>query len=479
MKKAVISSILLLSFSLLSAKQVNIMDYSVDNKGKSVCTEKIQQAIDELSQDGGGVLYFPQGIYLTGTIIMKSNVHLYIDVGATLLGSKNIKDYKPIKPDYEALRTQVNTHQLLFAENQKNIGIMGKGTIDGQGGSFIPEKSTEREFIRPFIIMFINCDNIKMEDINLRSSAAWMQHYLACNNMQIRGLNIYNHVNRNNDGMNIDGCHNVTISDCIFDTDDDALVFKSTSPRTSENVTVTNCVISSHCNSIKMGTESTGGFKNIAISNCVVKPSIDTTAISGVPVGHAAVALEMVDGGILEKVTISNITVSNSQTPLFIRLGNRARKYKPDAPEPGRGILRNVVISNMIVYSESLLANSITGLPGNYAENITLSNIQFVMNTHGTKEMAGLKVPEAEAGYPRADMFGKELPASCLYIRHVKNLITSNITMTFLGDDERPAIIADDVIDSEIEIKSISGFKEGIEFSKIINSKNTEIILND
>jgi polygalacturonase len=114
------------------------------------------------------------------------------------------------------------------------------------------------------------CRNVLVRNINLRNSAMWMQHYLACEDLTVSGIKVFNHANQNNDMIDIDGCRNVIISDCYGDTDDDALTFKSTSPYTCENITVTNCILSSHCNAIKCGTESTGGFKNITISNCVI-----------------------------------------------------------------------------------------------------------------------------------------------------------------------------------------------------------------
>ncbi len=156
-----------------------------------------------------------------------------------------------------------------------------------------------------------------VEDVHLQNSAMWMQHYLACDHVHIRGIRVSNHVNGNNDGIDIDGCHDVLVSNCIIDSDDDAICLKATSPRSNENVTITNCVLSSVCNALKMGTESTGGCKNLTVSNCAIhKPG-------GARRGIAGIALEIVDGGNLDRVTISNITIDGYLSPIFLRLGNR------------------------------------------------------------------------------------------------------------------------------------------------------------
>ena len=173
----------------------------------------------------------------------------------------------------------------------------------------------------------------------------WMQHYLACENLRVTGIRVYNHANQNNDMIDIDGCRNVIVSDCYGDTDDDALTFKSTSEHACENITVTNCILSSHCNAIKCGTESTGGFKNFTISNCIIRPSDDKEPIFGKPEGISGISLEIVDGGVMEGITISNISMDGPEVPIFIRLGNRARKHMTEAETPPVGQLSDVIIS--------------------------------------------------------------------------------------------------------------------------------------
>ena len=414
--------------------------------GKTLNTGVIQEAINRVSEHGGGTLVFPPGKFLTGAIILKSGVTLEIKKGAILMGSTNPDDYLSIQPGFVALRTGQPTKQLIFAENQKNISIIGEGTIDGQGSYFErAEENDDPGVTRPHLIQFIKCENVTIEGIRLRNSGGWMQHYLACKNLQIKGIDVYNHANYNCDGIDIDGCEDVVISDCMVDSDDDGICLKSTSPAISKNVIISNCVIKSHCNALKMGTESTGGFQNIAINNCVVSPSVDQDPIYGNLAGQSAISVEMVDGGILDGVVISNISISETSCPIFIRLGNRARKYTDDAPDPGMGILRNVSLSHIVATTSSKITSNITGIPGAYAENIMLSDVIINNLSDGSMEEAQIKVKENDKGYPTPKMFGDVLPASGFFVRHVKNITFNNVQVHLKGENHRPAFIFNDV----------------------------------
>jgi polygalacturonase len=270
-----------------------------------------------------------------------------------------------------------------------------------------------------------------IRDIRMRNSAMWMQHYLACDGLTISGLEVYNHCNQNNDMIDIDGCRNVIISNCFGDTDDDALTFKSTSPLPCENITVTNCVLSSHCNAIKCGTESTGGFRNITISNCVIKPSSDTVPIFGFPRGISGISLEIVDGGSMDGIAINNIIMEGPEVPLFIRLGNRARKYTGDAASPAMGSLKNITISNVIAKNAGRTGCSITGLPGYPVENIQISGMMLEFE-------GGVKDPVPAYGVPElADLF----------VRHTKGVSLSNSRAWYILEDARPAIVSVDAPD--------------------------------
>ncbi|MBX3007150.1 MAG: hypothetical protein KF816_03880 [Melioribacteraceae bacterium] len=448
MKKIKCLSIFIIATTILSAQSNyhNVKDYGAVGDGVTLETSAIQKAIDYCSANGGTV-YLPQGKYLTGSLELKSNVDIYISAGAVILGSTNIQDYKEFIPKMKSFNDAFLKHSIFYAENVENISIRGEGTIDGQGSSY---KVTTREKParyknRPYVIRFVECKNIRIENITMQNSAMWMQQYLACEDLFITGIRVYNHANQNNDMMDIDGCKNVIIANCIGDTDDDGITLKSTSFAVTENVVITNCVISSHCNAIKFGTESHGGFRNISISNMVVKPSIDTIPIYGHKKGISGITLGMVDGGILEGVTISNIRIEGTHVPIYMRLGNRARKFYDEQPEPGVGIFKDVMISDVVATNvQSPIGCSITGIPGYKIQNITLNNIRIEFPGGGTSEDANKILPELEDHYPESTKWGN-LPAFGFYLRHAENVSLNNIELRLNKLDSRPAIVCDDI----------------------------------
>jgi polygalacturonase len=415
-------------------------DYGATGDGKTLDTQAIQKAVDAASAAGGGTVYLAPGRYLSGTIFLKSNVTLYLETNATLLGSTDIKDFPKTVPQFRSYTDKYVSQSLIFAENQHDIGIAGRGTLDGQGQAF-PWKEYGN---RPDIIRFVSCRYVHVEDIRLQNSPLWMQHYLDCEFVTVRGIHVFNHSTFNNDMIDIDCCRNVMISDCYGNSDDDALTLKSTADHPTENVTVTNCVLGSGCNAIKMGTESNGGFKNISITNCVIDSWYGRKGFYALPRGIGGIVLEIVDGGTMENVTISNINIKNVHVPLFLRLGNRARPFREGMAKPGIGTYRNVIISNIIASGLERMGCSITGLPGHPIRGITLSNLRFTFPGGGTAEDYGRKVEELEAEYPEAIMFGN-LPAYGFYCRHVEGLRMENVDLALDSTDQRPAMVFEDV----------------------------------
>jgi len=469
-KLLIVISLLLVSSTISSSilgstiNNYNVIDYGAVGNGKILDTKAIQSAIDKCSQNGGGTVYFPAGKYLSGTIYMKDNVNLNISIGAILLGSVDVNDFPLNKCDFPSYSDNYVSRALIWGEGLKNISITGMGTIDGQGAAFKDNKPNESELEklitffddttryspearyinRPYIIRFISCSDIQINGVTMRNSPMWMQQYLNCDFLSVKNIKVYNHVSGNNDMIDVDCCRNVVISDCFGDSADDALTLKSTGAFPTENVTITNCVLSSFCNAIKMGTESSGGFKNISITNCVIRPSSEPVLMYGRKEGLAGIALEIVDGGILDGVTISNITITGTTAPIFMRLGNRARQYQPTIEKPEVGIFRNVVVSNIVASSAQITGCSITGIPDHPIENVTLSNIKINFIGGGTKLQAEIEVQENEDKYPESTMFGI-LPASGFYCRHVEGLTFRDVDIDFKHPEERPALVCDDV----------------------------------
>lgn len=447
----------------------NVTQFGAVGDGAAVNTAAIQAAIDAAAAHGGGEVVFPPGKFVSGTLYLKDHVALRLLQGATLLGSANLADYPVNHCKYPSRSDCYTARALIWGEGLQDIAITGSGTIDGQGASFrdsvaTPEdleeitKTLEQEgrytphkvyYNRPYLIRLISCRNILVENVSMRNSAMWMQHYLDCDFVTIRGINVFNHGCTNNDMIDIDGCRNTIISDCFGDTDDDALTLKSTGARPTEHVSITNCILRSHCNAIKAGTESAGGFKDIAISNCVIQRSSMPQGRTGQAEGLAGIALEIVDGGTLDRVAISNIVVEGTTAPIFMRLGNRARPPRPSDPKPPVGIFRNVSIDNLVATGASPTGCAIAGLPGHCIENVALSNIRITFSGPAPEKVAA-EVPEKEDQYPECTMFGT-LPAYGFYFRHVRGLQLRGIELGGEAPGPRPAIVADDVHDLRIE----------------------------
>ncbi len=428
--------------------------------GTNFDTKAIQSAIDAAASAGGGLVRFLPGKYLSGSLRLKSHVTIWLDKGATLLGSPHRADYSKLatRADYGKL----NFYALLLADGQEDIGIAGEGVIDGQGTRLVadtrhimPQRNPPYadEIERPFIINFRDCQKVTIRDITLTNSSCWTEDYHNCRNLTVEHIKVRAMAAITTDGVDIDGCSNAVVRDCDFDTEDDAICLKS-SDRLCENVLVENCRVRSSCYAFKLGTASTKGFKNITCRNLYI---YDTY--------RSGIAVECVDGGSLENVNISNITITNTCNAIFIRLGHRNRNGSI-------GSLRNVTISDVTAEipnrpreemnkfpadwqghgNHPLIPSSITGLPGAPVRDITLRNVSLIFGgvggkskhkEHQLEDQLG-DVPECADKYPSCAMFGS-LPAWGFYCRHADGIKFENVTLKVKGKDFRPALICDDV----------------------------------
>ena len=464
---------MVLTLSMLSgttyARDYDITAYGAKSDTTVLSTQALQQAIDDCSKAGGGRVVVPAGNYKTGTIVLKSDVHLYLEHGATLYGSTDLKDYRPVKSDYVSLRTQTSTIQLIYADKVSHVTIDGYGTIDGRGLAFQKLSWNDEGITRPHLIRFIQSQDITVRGITLRNSGCWMQHYLACDRVRIEDIQVYNRNNYNNDALDIDGCHDVVVRGLLSDSDDDGITLKSTSPRLCENVRISDCVLSSHCNAVKLGTETNGGFRNINISGIVVKPSADQSSqFFGAPskMGTSALSLEIVDGGVMENVSVSNFTVEGTESPIFIRLGNRGRGYQLREPAKGLsgtgnddtitelipidhvGRIDGVRIHHFQVRNAGPVGCSITGLPGHPVRHVWLSDIS-IHQQGGVKasDLPAIRdsvVNEKAKAYPEATMWGN-LPAKGFYLRHTRDVHFDGVEVQTEAPDARPDFVEEDI----------------------------------
>ena len=443
--------------------------------GKIGETDRWQAEIDRTAAAGGGRVTIPAGRHLTGTLFLRSNVTLELAAGCVLEGSTNRVDYPDVRIEYAELREP--WQGLIVADGQTNVAVVGEGEIFGNGRGF-PHGA---RLGRPQGLLFHRCRGVRVENVRLRDLARWTCYLKECDGCVFRNVTVDSHANGNNDGIDIDS-RNVLVENCDFDSDDDGIVFKSDNAGfIVENVTVRNCRVRSTCSAIKLGTGSHGGFRNILVENVVAGASprewcnaegkgvISEYRVQTWPGSEwtpsllSGIALECVDGGLLENVTVRNVTVERAATPIFIRGGLRygrkfGNKFDLGLPFGRHKRLSGVLIENVKAKATSFTSSSITGVPGLRVADITLRNVDIVVPGAGEAGRAeiGRPVPEKSDKYPEANMFdSRMLPACGFYVRHADNVAFEDVRVTVLGPEPRPAIVTEDV----------TGFKGGVTLS--------------
>ena len=442
MKNIIIAMTLAAAALTAEARVYDIADYGAVSDTTRLSTTAVQKAIDSCNAAGGGTVSVPAGNYKIGSIVLRSNVTLNLENGATLYGSTDIADYQPMTTDYVSLRTNVPTIQLIYADNASNVAITGLGTIDGRGKAFPKLTWNDEGITRPHLLRLIRCSDVTVSGVTLKNSGCWMQHYLACDRVKILGITVINRNNYNNDALDLDGCHNVTVSDMIADSDDDGITLKSTSPRLCEDITISNCVVSSHCNAIKLGTETNGGFRNIIVRGVVVKPSADQSSrYFGLPTGHSAISLEIVDGGSMSNVDIADITITGTESPIFIRLADRRRPYAENVPIDKVGSISGIRLHDILIDGAGPTGCSITGIEGHPVTDVQISDV--TMRHAGGQPVTAAPAAEKIAEYPEATMWGI-LPAKGFWLNHTRNVTFRNVNVITDAPDERPLFVATD-----------------------------------
>jgi polygalacturonase len=451
----------------------NVKQYGALGDGINLDSKAINKALDAAAATGGGTVYFPAGQYLSGSIHLKSNITLFIDQGATIIAA-------PVTAEngYDEEEASINTtyqdsghshwhNSLIWGENLHDVSILGQGAIWGKGlyHDYIKGKQTANKAIALYL-----CRNINIRDISILQGGWFAILATGVDNLTIDNVIL----DTNRDGMDIDCCRNVHVSNCSVNSPyDDGICLKSTFglgfARATENVTITNCQVSGFetgsfldgtykrtvanpTGRIKFGTESNGGFKNITISNCVFNYC-------------RGLALETVDGALLEDVTINNITMRDIvNAPIFLRLGARMRG-PANVPV---GELRRVIISNVIAYNvDSKQGVLISGIPGHTIKDVDIRDVKIYFKGGGTSEETQRQVPEMEKGYPEPGSFGV-LPAYGFFVRHIEGLKLENVELSFLTEDQRPPFIFDDAQGVEMRFVKAQSIK-GIPSVKLIN----------
>jgi polygalacturonase len=463
----------------------------------------INRAIEAAAAAGGGTVHFAPGTYISGSIHLRSNITLQFERGATLEASADAAAYDAAEPNpSDKFQDFGHSHwhnSLIWGENLENIAIVGGGLIIGKG--LVREKGGAGDKA----IALKQCHNVTLRDFSILNGGHFGILATAVDNLTIDNLTI----DTNRDGIDIDSCRNVHISNTSVNSpNDDAITLKGTHAlgyaRSTENVTISNCLVSGYdigslldatyrrtltsapdrdgpTGRIKIGTESEGDFRNITISNVVFDRS-------------RGLALESVDGSHIEDIAVSNITMREvSNAPFFFRIGSRMR-----APEGAQiGVIRRVNISNVVVFgADPRYASIIGGIPGHPVEDVKLSNIRIVarggltldqaakqppdlVNTFFFRATGGVPprepfaTPEREKEYPEPSMFGI-LPAWGFFIRHASGVELNGIDLSTLREDGRPAFVLDDVAGSTFENIKARKAAGALTF-KLMNVRDTKI----
>lgn len=472
----------LISSSQGFAKDYNILDFGATPDGNTLNTLNIQSAIDAAHKNGGGRVVIPSGKFLSGTVFLKSGVEIHLAEGAVLLGSTNPSHYTSIENWKAPSMTDRKMRQwqaLIMADSEKNVSITGKGEINGQGrqlslhidslfyagqidsADYDFVNSRPQFYLRPQLVQIVYCKNVQVKNVTFKDAASWVQTYNICEEVFIDSIIVHSDAYWNNDGLDIVNCKNTRITNCVINSSDDGICLKSHYlGHECDNIYIANCNVRSSASAVKLGAKSWGGFKNITIENIKIHDTF-----------RSAIAIECVDGGILENILVNSIQAVNTGNAIFIRLGER---------NPG-SVLRNVTLKNIKVevpferpdyayeirgpelpFFHNTFPSSITGIPGRPVENVTLENIEIIYPGRGNNGLANMPlsrlddVPEKEKEYPEFSMFG-ELPAWGFYVRHVRGLTMKNVKLSVNAPDYRPACVFDDVHNLDIENMSING----------------------
>jgi glycosyl hydrolase family 28/pectate lyase-like protein len=430
----VVPVLLLMTLPVVAApKLIDASSAGVIGDGVTKNTAAIQKSIDGCAAAGGGVVHFGAGRYLTGTIQLKSNVTLYLDKDAVILGSPDGADYRNPDPFLDGVGEPMGS-ALIVAVGADRPCLEGPGTVDGQG---LKVYRAQKPFIkRPFLVRWVRCTNVAMHDVHLTNPGAWTLEFFQTIGAIVENVTIRSRAEAlsNNDGIDIDSSENIHVQHCDVISGDDALVIKSTSDRPSRNIFARDSKLSTRTNAIKLGTESYGGFENINISNC----QIANTRMAGI-------ALYEVDGGELRHVTISDITMDGVAVPISIRLGARLRTFRNGERPRTIGALREVTIRNVSAKDVAWIGMLINGIPGHPVDGLMLDNIRLELPGGGTPQAAKVLLAELPSVYPEYDMFGDVLPACGIYARHVRGMILKDVRMTNIRPDARPMKVFIDV----------------------------------
>ena len=455
----------------------NVAVFGAVADGVTLCTKAVQAAVDTCHKNGGGIVQFDGGRYVLSTVFLKDNVQINIPENAEILGSLNFYDFAQQEAiDYPIYQDASHTYfdlSMFVGRNCKNISVTGGGKIDMR--SVWDEDGVRGEAIKhrgPKCIALKECENVVISGLEINNVTDLAIYFAGCENVDVHGIKMRVYI----DGISPDNSKNVRIYNCDVETGDDGIVFKSSYTLNRldvcKDIHVWDCKIKSRCNAIKFGTETNGGFENIQIENIDIRD----TRICGI-------AIESVDGAVVDGVTIRDVKMQNVNAPIFVHVGKRMRG------PAGRGIgkIKNITLENITAQgpykeyeiipwnyfsykdndtlqkpwvfgkaesfddtnagntaeSDWQMTSNICGLQESRLENVTLRNVHLKLD--GGVKTYNRNVPEEAQDYPEVYVYGRILPAKGIYFRHIDGLTLENVTVKTYRQDARESVVLDDV----------------------------------
>jgi polygalacturonase len=419
----------------------NVLDYGAVGDGQTLDTAALQAAIEACSRGGGGTVYIPAGQYVTGSLFLKSHITLFLDAGATLLGSQNVVDYPPIENRWEGVSRKTHA-PLIGGDDLTHIAVIGRGTINGRGAFWWKlHRDRALDYPRPRLISFGRCDNVLIEGITCTNSPSWTLHPYACDNVTVDKVTIANPTNSpNTDGINPESCRNVHIANCHIDVGDDCITIKSGTEEEErdkllpcENITVTNCTMVHGHGGVVIGSEMSGGVRNIVIANCVFVGTDRGIRLKS----------RRERGGVVEDIRVTNVVMTDVMCPFIMNLfyGCGAwgtAKIEDRSPWPvneGTPRFRRIHFSNITAREVRYAAAFLYGLPEMPVEDVTFSNVDISMAL------------DAEPGVPAMAPNLEPMQRAGFWSANVRGLRFHNVTVT---DQLGPALRLADAADVDI-----------------------------
>lgn len=471
----------------------NVKNFGASGKRNEKATIPVQTAVDTCTTAGGGTVYVPPGDYTVGTIQLKDNVTLNIEAGATFYLSQDAGDFIQ------------GSSTMIFAANVKNISLTGKGKLDGlanyefvemKGGD--PEIADEIDIARKagidmrryyrtgmqtYMCILNNCTNVLLRDITVLNSPLWNIRLNDCDRVFVRGVYIFSDLEKgvNADGIDICSSRNVTISDSVIVTADDAIVLKTPSRRGSEsvnpveNIVVTNCVITSSSTPLMIGTETYGDIHHVIFSNCTIRNS------------NKGFGINVQDGATVSDIIFSNLTIETNRRHWnwwgSAELCKFILKKRSDTSRLGK--IKDIVIDTIISHPRG--TSKIIGDKDQPLENIRMNNVQIFMIPEDARDkrashalvienVKGLKIRDLSVEWTEDKTENKW--QSALVLKNVSDVeIRSFSGRQGLKDTNNPAILLDNVTEALIaESRATPGCTTFIQLNRM---KNQDIILRN